>query len=309
MIKTHPACIRQQPTKRHAAQTLIQEGRPPMPFEIYRLEDLSGNNQLKDGMPHVHNSFELIWVIAGSGNYFVDNEQHVVMPDQVYCLAPGQLHHFKPAIAATGYVITFSPEFLLMPEDNAAMIFHAHSFQSLSRTTIIQLTEEVQVEMRDLAGKMVREFDNYFLLRAEILRGLLNIFMIYLTRQYRPSEGPVVKSGNRALVNRFFSIVEQKYMEYKLVAEYAGELAVTPNHLNEMVKKVSGFPASHHIRQRVVLEAKRLATYSGSSMKEIAYSLGFDDIAHFSKFFKNFSGSSFTDYKKEAMQQFLSIYA
>jgi AraC-like DNA-binding protein len=91
-------------------------------------------------------------------------------------------------------------------------------------------------------------------------------------------------------------------MQHKMVAEYAEELSVSPNHLNEIVKKVSGFPASHHIRQRVLLEAKRLAAYSGASMKEIAYSLGFEDIAHFSKFFKNLSGSNFTSYKKTAMR-------
>ncbi|WP_083727092.1 helix-turn-helix domain-containing protein [[Flexibacter] sp. ATCC 35208] len=51
-----------------------------------------------------------------------------------------------------------------------------------------------------------------------------------------------------------------------------------------MVKKVSGFPASHHIRQRVVPEVRRQAPYSGASMKEIARQLGFDDLAHFNKF-------------------------
>lgn len=307
MTKTSRSCLVQRTSGSKAEHTPVPEERTNVPFEIYKLEDASGNHHLKDGAPHLHHSFELVWVLEGSGDYLVDNEQHEVGADMVYCLTPGQLHQFKPDTDTKGFVITFSPEFLLMPEDNAALIFHASSFHKLSGTTIIQLSADIREEMEDLAGKMLKEFASFLLLRSEILRGLLNIFMIYLTRQYRPTVASVVKAGNKALVNRFFSIVEKKYMEYKLVAEYADELAVTPNHLNEMVKKVSGFPASHHIRQRVILEAKRLATYSGSSMKEIAYSLGFDDIAHFSKFFKNFSGRSFTDYKRDAMQQFLSI--
>ena len=306
MTKATQSYIVQRTSKSKGEQLPSREEKAYVPFEIYRLEDTSGNTHLRDGAPHLHNSFELVWVLEGNGGYLVDNEQHEVNTDMVYCLTPGQLHQFKPDHTTKGFVITFSPEFLLMPEDNAALIFHSSSFHKLAGTTIIQLSADIREEMQDLAGKMLKEFDNFLLLRSEILRGLLNIFMIYLTRQYRPTIAPVVKAGNKVLVNRFFSIVEKKYMEYKLVAEYADELAVTPNHLNEMVKKVSGFPASHHIRQRVVLEAKRLATYSGSSMKEIAYSLGFDDIAHFSKFFKNFSGRSFTDYKKDALQQFLN---
>ncbi|MCW3111245.1 MAG: helix-turn-helix protein, partial [Segetibacter sp.] len=67
----------------------------------------------------------------------------------------------------------------------------------------------------------------------------------------------------------------------------------------EIVKKTSGTPASDHIKHRIVLEAKRHAAYSDVSMKEIAYSLGFDDVAHFSKYFKNATGINFTDFKKD----------
>jgi AraC-like DNA-binding protein len=48
----------------------------------------------------------------------------------------------------------------------------------------------------------------------------------------------------------------------------------------------------------MVQEAKRLAMYSDASMKMVAYTLGFDDLSHFSKFFKNVTGINFTQYKK-----------
>lgn len=300
--------IMQPMLNRRTEQSPVKEEKTHPPFEIYRLENNGyANHHCKDGTPHQHNSFELIWVKEGSGYYLVDDEQHEMHPGRVYCLTPGQFHLFRPDRNIEGYVITFNQEFLLMAKENTALIFHPRSFHQLAGTTVIQLHEDTEAEMEDLLVKMLREFENFFLMRSEILRGLLNILMIYLTRQYKPVPESSSKPGNRVLVSKFFNIVEEKYRVYKLVADYADELAVTPNHLNEMVKKVSGYPASHHIRQRVVLEAKRQATYSGSSMKEIAYSLGFDDIAHFSKFFKNFSGRSFTDYKKEAMQQYQSI--
>jgi AraC-like DNA-binding protein len=47
------------------------------------------------------------------------------------------------------------------------------------------------------------------------------------------------------------------------------------------------------------LEAKRRAAFEEYSMKEIAYYLGFWDPADFSKYFKNSSGTNFTDFKKE----------
>ena len=86
-----------------------------------------------------------------------------------------------------------------------------------------------------------------------------------------------------------------------MVIDYASQLYVTPNYLNRIVKKITGFTASHHIQQQIILEAKRKALYLSASMKEIAYSLGFDNLAHFSKFFKNNCGMSFTDFKKQAL--------
>ena len=96
-------------------------------------------------------------------------------------------------------------------------------------------------------------------------------------------------------------VIKKKFKTKKMVADYAEELFITPNYLNGIVKKTTGFSAGHHIRQRVVLEAKRMCRYSDAGMKEIAYDLGFIDSSHFSKFFKAVSGMNFSDFKKEAL--------
>ncbi|SEW43175.1 transcriptional regulator, AraC family [Chitinophaga sp. YR573] len=271
-------------------------------FELHAIECGEDLLCINNDAPHRNNCFKIVWITAGSGTCQVDLEQMELTPNLVYCITPGQLHHFKANDDARGYVLTFSPDFLLIPDDTASLIFHANSLQKNAYTRVIKVNEEMQKEMLDMLHKMLKEYDNFFLLRSEILRGLLKIFLIYLTRQYEPSTANVVKPKTIDLVNKFFDIVEKKYMTHKLVSVYAEELCITPNHLNEIVKKASGFPASHHIRQRVLLEAKRQAAYSGASMKEIAYNLGFEDISHFSKFFKNLSGLNFTNYKKTAIQ-------
>ena len=96
-------------------------------------------------------------------------------------------------------------------------------------------------------------------------------------------------------------LLDKNFKEKKMVAEYAAQLLVTPNYLNLIVKKNTGISAGHHIRQRIVLEAKRMGRYSGAGMKAIAYDLGFLDSAHFSKFFKTFGGTNFSEFKKGAL--------
>lgn len=108
---------------------------------------------------------------------------------------------------------------------------------------------------------------------------------------------------NLETVRHFFSLIEKQYTTKKMASDYADELAVTPNYLNELAKNITGHPASYHVQQRIVLESKRMLAFSNLSMKEIAYELGFDDSAHFSKYFKNVSGQNFTDYKASIQKE------
>jgi AraC-like DNA-binding protein len=105
-------------------------------------------------------------------------------------------------------------------------------------------------------------------------------------------------SNKMRLFNSFLAKLDKQFKTMKQVAEYANELSVTPSYLTDVVKKVTGFSASYHIQQRMVQEAKRLAMYSDANMKMVAYSLGFDDLSHFSKFFKHAAGINFSEFKK-----------
>ena len=124
------------------------------------------------------------------------------------------------------------------------------------------------------------------------------IFLIYLTRTLDENSQSTEHSRVTELVKSFKELLDKNYKEKKFVAEYAAQLLVTPNYLNRILKNITGFSAGYHIRQRIVLEAKRMARYSAAGMKEIAYDLGFIDSAHFSKYFKTFAGINFSEFKK-----------
>jgi AraC family transcriptional activator of pobA len=270
-----------------------------VPFEIHTMEWIAQNRWQQNAVPHRHNYFVILWVKKGSGTHLIDLHKYDLHDHTIYCITPGQVHLLKTNGPAEGYVISFTADFLGMGGEQYDLLFNTGLFYTFSSSPVINVSEDMQVELEDTVAKMLKEFSNFFLLRAEILRGYLKIFLIYLTRQF---ERPVQSEGQSKsieLVKQFFALIETHYTTKKMVNDYADKLVVTPNHLNEVVKKITGFPASHHIQQRIVLEAKRQAAYSNVTMKEIAYHLGFDDAAHFSKFFKNASGQSFTDFKKE----------
>ena len=203
--------------------------------------------------------------------------------------------------AIEGFVLSFTDAFLKTIEQESDWSRRILLFQLFASTNVLSIPEESVTDLNEVVAKMAGEFNHDYPSRTELLKTYFKIFLIYLHRQFEEFGPSVKQSRETDLVRSFLSKLEKNYKEKKMVADYASELLVTPNYLNGIIKKNTGFSAGHLIRERVVLEAKRLARYSDAGMKEIAYSLGFNDGAHFSKFFKTVSGKNFTDFKKEGV--------
>ncbi|MFN4312912.1 MAG: AraC family transcriptional regulator [Chitinophagaceae bacterium] len=279
---------------------ILELGQSPvtLPFEIHSMAWIERNRHEQNNRPHRHNYFVLVWVRQGGGTHQVDLETMPLVAETVHCISPGQVHWLHADAATDGYVISFTSAFLGMDAENRELLEQIGLLHKFSKSIVVPVDAVCREEMNDIAKRMTKEFENYFLLRSEILRGYLKIFLIFLTRQIPPEQKPTVHGRGDELVQNFFALLDKHFASQKMVSDYANRLVVTPNYLNEVVKKATGQPASHHIYQRVMLEAKRLATFTRLSMKEIAYQLGFDDIAHFSKFFKKQAGESFSDFRK-----------
>jgi AraC family transcriptional activator of pobA len=92
--------------------------------------------------------------------------------------------------------------------------------------------------------------------------------------------------GELELFTRFRAVVEQHFRQQWQVGQYAAALRVTPTRLNRLCLKVAGKSAFDISQDRLVLEACRKLTYTPSGIASIAYELGFQDAAYFSRLFK-----------------------
>jgi len=242
--------------------------------------------------------YEIVWIKKGKGMIEADNHRFSLSNNTIYCMAAGKYRKYFDENESEGYYISFSPDFIHLSEDYSNFSSCSDLFTRPSLPLAICIGNEIQYELESIINTMTREYNNYFLKKTEILRGLLNIFIIYFLRNLDDHNRETLQTRETALVRKFTGLVKKNFQVKKLVSDYAADLCVTPNYLNRVVKKITHTTASYHIQQQIVLEAKRQAIYSGMSMKEIAYHLGFDNLAHFSKFFKNNCGINFTTFKK-----------
>jgi len=134
-----------------------------------------------------------------------------------------------------------------------------------------------------------------------MIRVLMMQFFIMVGRL---SEGSVLKgpaSYNQTLVHNFQKLIGENYTRLKLPKEYAEILYITPNHLNAVCKDILGISAGDVIRNRLVLEAKRLLTNPQLNINEIAFTLNFSDNSYFTKFFKKAEGKTPEKFRKQIL--------
>jgi YesN/AraC family two-component response regulator len=272
-----------------------------LPFNVQSLKDFEDErNDIHEG-PHSHNYYEMIWLINGNGVLRADMQEHAVKSHTIFCLRPYQPHQCKSHSELEGFVFSFTDAFFKMDDYDFSWSSQPVLSQLFTKGSLIEVNPMVEKDMQAIVLKMIQELENNDAHQLELLKRYFKIFLIYLTRGLDENVESTEQSRKSELTKNFMELLDKNYKEMKSVSEYAGQLLVTANYLNRIVKQHTGYSAGHHIRQRVVLEAKRMSRYSGAAMKEIAYDLGFLDTAHFSRFFKAFGGKNFSDFKRETV--------
>jgi AraC family transcriptional activator of pobA len=100
------------------------------------------------------------------------------------------------------------------------------------------------------------------------------------------------------LFSRFRTEIERRYKEQWRVPQYADALRVPPVRLNRLCLKIAGKTAFEMTQERLMLEACRKLTYVPASVAGIAYELGFQDPAYFSRLFKKLVGVTPKEYRQ-----------
>jgi len=124
-----------------------------------------------------------------------------------------------------------------------------------------------------------------------LLKDSCNALVALITSQYLEQSKAADKLSRFETVTKSFNILlERNYTTVKRPTAYAKTLNISTPYLNECVKSTTGYSVSHHIQERIILEAKRLLYHSDKSVKEIATELGYDDYPYFSRLFSKVTG-------------------
>ena len=224
---------------------------------------------------------------TGLSKGMVDFHLFTLKENTVFFILPGQVHSYSESReGSTGWFLAIDAD--IIPGD----LRSALDDPMLMRKPFAAMAAELVPMARclELAHALDKEAGSFFSRQA--IYSLLTSFVALAAGLYdRRRVGGVVKASRpQAITREFRLLLAREYKTLKSPADYAGALHLSAPYLNEAVKDITGFTVSYWIRQEVILEAKRLLFHSSSTVKEIAYQLGYDDHAYFSRLFKKAAG-------------------
>lgn len=254
----------------------------------FQVEIFDANRHFQVEYPHRHDFFELLFIEKGSGIHTIDGNSYNIEPPCLFFLSPGQAHKLEISDDIEGYIYIFTSDFYLINRINQNRLIEFPFFFDINQNNPPLLFDSSEGSrfiklMFQEAVKRVGAPDESTI---DMLRVLLDAILVECASLY-PTDVSVANSGKGAvLVKRLFNLIEENYLKNYSINEYAAILNVTPGHLTQTVKLLTGKRTSEVLRSKQILEAKRLLIYSELSITEISDSLNFADQSYFSKFFK-----------------------
>ena len=242
---------------------------------------------------HRRQFFKLSLVEQGGGTFYLNDEELTVAPYSVLLVRPGtalRWHlHDGPQ---TGLYCFFSADFY-----NAGLLpgYQLHAALAGATSYVYHAcTPAEYAALRQSGEQLFAQQD-----RLEKARLYLRLLLTDL-REWQLPPAAITGAPFSGVVQQFFQLAEARLAagEPALQLEpYAEALAVTAKHLSALCRQATGLSAASLLKEKVATEAKVLLSGTQLAIGDLSYRLGFYDVAHFSRWFKQETGQTPSMYR------------
>ena len=244
------------------------------------------------------NNYSIYWIQEGSGTYNIDFEQYSFTDNVLFFLSPGQVFTVDSEQIKTAYKLTFKRDFYCIQTHDAEVACNGILFNNIYETPFVKPCEKDTQKLNYILENLIEEFQQNETAQYDMLQAYLKQFIINSVRIKK--ENHVIKEDTETRLFKDFSLlVEQNFKTMHSVTEYANRLGLSPKSITKHFQKLGAKTPSDFIKNRILLEAKRQLIYTDKTVKEVAFDLGFNDPAYFTRFFTKAISKSPLQFKKE----------
>lgn len=292
------------PTEQLPVYSLHNFSSPERKSQQFQVEVFDANRHFAVKYPHRHDFFEVLFLQKGSGYHVIDGNNYEIKPPCVFFLSPGQAHKLELSHDIEGYIFIFTSDFYLLNRRNQNSLIEFPFFYTIHQDNPpLQLASNADVGfLETLFRQSITETAQPGKYTPDLLRSILDLILTTCAARYQENEHLHHKGKGLILVKQFFQLLEENHLKNLSLNDYAEMIGVTPNHLTQMVKTLTGKTSSQIIKAKQLLEIKRLLVHTNLTVSEIANQLSFEDQSYFTRFFKRETGVTPVQFRNEALR-------
>lgn len=261
--------------------------------------------------PFRHQFYAIAIKAEGKGAAYTGHHKQFPKGSTIFFNSPFQILSWDIAPDWKGYYIMFTQEFVLQSKHFNELL-EDFPFLRIDRSIPFEIDQDDLEIVVSLFSKIYEEYysehsDRFQFIEVYVLL-LLNYIRRYFAEQLTPAvAAQELQKADLKLLTRFQTLVEMSFhpdeippenINLHTVGYYADQLNVHPNHLNAVVKSISGQTALQLIHHHIIQQAKSHLLQTEMSVQEVAYALYFDSPNYFSRFFKKNTNLTPLAYRK-----------
>ncbi|NIG55511.1 AraC family transcriptional regulator [Chitinophaga sp. Cy-1792] len=275
-------------------------------FNVFKTADTVAAVKANKGMPYNRRNYYKISMINGRNraeyaDKVIEIEQHALL-----FASPKIPYNYQPLDDdQQGYFCIFTHDFML-PRKSGVVLDDLPIFKS-GGYPVFQVSEKEAEAITAIFKKMYEEISSDYAYKYDLLRNYV-MEVIHYGQKLQPMTAlyPTHNAAHR-IASLFIELLERQFpvepphqrMELRTASDFADRLAVHVNHLNKVLKENTGKTTTELISHRITQEARILLKQTDLSISEIAYGLGFEEVAHFSNFFRKQTAITPVSFRKQ----------
>jgi AraC family transcriptional activator of pobA len=276
-------------------------------FTIRKISDFNEEELEHNLIPHLHDYYSIFWIESGEAIHATEFVEYSLKQDTILFVPPGLKHRMYIDKSVGGIYILFNEDFIQYNRKNHIPLKEYRLFNNPDFKSLITVSPEKRSKLRNITELILDEIQDSDDYSQDIVLNLLHLFLLESRRIFdQQNLSPKEKQDSTPDVTiiKFKQLIEENFTREKNVTPYAEMLNMNPSCLNELTKRTTGITAGELIRNRVIGEIKKLLYSSSLSGKEIAFDLGFEDPAYFSRFFRKYTGLTLKEFRDHSRKKY-----
>jgi AraC-like DNA-binding protein len=235
----------------------------------------------------------------------VDFSTYSTRQPTLFFVAPNQYLKIEQAGREAGHFIFYNRDFYCIQLHDNEVACDGLLFNNINNMPMVAIPKEEHTYFDSLFSRIEEEFELDDTSLEEMIRTYLKQLLIRATRQWKKQHlttSATEQNNGLEFFRKFTLLVDAHYKQKHTVADYADVLAMAPKTVTHKFKRLKLPQPNEIIKNRIILEAKRLLVHTSLTAKEIAHTLGYDDPAYFSRQFQVKTGQSPSNFRSRFME-------